>query len=89
MFPMVAFHSTTQRLAVGTTEGPICIYDVRTAAKIEIFEGHTAPVKCLAFDSKGKWLISYSSGDLTLKLWKVGDSSFFSQLMGGSNKVAN
>jgi WD40 repeat protein len=78
MFPMVAFHSTTQRLAVGTTEGPICIYDVRTAAKIEIFEGHTAPVKCLAFDSKGKWLISYSSGDLTLKLWKVGDSSFFS-----------
>lgn len=89
MFPMVAFHSTTQRLAVGTHEGPIGIYDVRTSAKIEIFEGHTAAVKCLAFDVKGKWLCSYSAGDLTLKLWKVGDSSFFSQLMGGNNRVAN
>lgn len=78
MFPMVAFHSVTQRLAVGTYEGPIGIYDVCTSAKIEIFEGHTHSVRCLAFDTKGKWLVSYSSGDLTLKLWKVGDSSFFS-----------
>ena len=89
MFPMVSFHGTTQRLAVGTCEGPIGIYDVRTSAKIEIFEGHVGNVTCLAFDIKGKWLASYSSQDLTLKLWKVGDSSFFSQLMGGNNKVAH
>jgi WD40 repeat protein len=89
MFPMVSFHSATQRLAVGTTEGPIGIYDVRTSAKIEIFEGHTGGISSLAFDQKGKWLASYSGNDLTLKLWKVGDSSFFSQLMGGNSKVAN
>jgi WD repeat-containing protein 7 len=75
---MVAFHSETQRLAVGTTEGPIGIYDVRTSAKIETFIGHYNSVKCLAFDKKGKWLVSYSAGDLSLMLWKVGDSSFFS-----------
>lgn len=74
---------------MGTHEGPIGIYDVRTSAKIEIFEGHTSGVKCLCFDTKGKWLVSYSAGDLSLKLWKVGDSSFFSQLMGGNNRVAN
>jgi WD40 repeat protein len=50
MFPMVSFHSATQRLAVGTVEGPIGIYDVRTSAKIEIFEGHTGSISCLAFD---------------------------------------
>ena len=89
MFPMVSFHSASQRLAVGTVEGPIGIYDVRTSAKIEIFEGHTGAISSLAFDQKGKWLASYSANDLTLKLWKVGDSSFFSQLMGGNSKVAN
>lgn len=50
MFPMVSFHSTSQRLAVGTVEGPIGIYDVRTSAKIEIFEGHTGAISSLAFD---------------------------------------
>jgi len=47
---MIAFHSATQRLAVGTVEGPIGIYDVRTPAKIEIFEGHTGCITCLGFD---------------------------------------
>ena len=46
-------------------------------------------MKALCFDPKGKWLCSYSAGDLSLKLWKVGDSGFFAQLMGGSNKVSN
>lgn len=49
-FPMISFHSATQRLAVGTVEGPIGIYDVRTSAKIEIFEGHIGSITCLAFD---------------------------------------
>jgi WD40 repeat protein len=62
---------------------------VRTSAKIDIFEGHTGAISCLNFDFKGKWLASYSATDLTIKLWKVSDSSFFSQLMGGNSKVAN
>ena len=89
IFPMVAFHNTTQRLAVGTYEGPIGIYDMRTSARLEVFDGHQGSVKCLCFDEKGKLLVSYSAADLSLKLWKVGDNSFFSQLMGGNNKVAN
>jgi WD40 repeat protein len=60
LFPMVVFHSESQRLAVGTHNGPIGIYDVRTSAKLEIFEGHTKAVTCLTFDAPGKWLVSYS-----------------------------
>jgi WD40 repeat protein len=59
---------------------------VRTSAKIEIFEGHTGNITCLAFDSKGKWLASYSATDLTIRLWKVGNASFFSTIMGGNGK---
>ena len=32
-YPMMAFHQGTQRLAVGTTEGVVIIYDLKTATK--------------------------------------------------------
>lgn len=86
MFPMVAFHHDSQRLAVGTHDGPIGIYDVRTSAKWKILEGHTSNVTCLAFDTTGNYLASYSAVDLTLKLWKVGNTGFFSTIMGGTGK---
>lgn len=37
-YPNVAFHSTSQRLAVGTMEGIVVIYDLRIAARILILE---------------------------------------------------
>jgi WD40 repeat protein len=89
MFPMVAFHHESQRLAVGTHDGPIAIYDVRTSAKWKILEGHSGNVTCLTFDSKGNLLASYSAVDLTVRLWKVGNTGFFSTIMGGTGKSAN
>lgn len=83
---MMAFHHETQRLAVGTPSGPIAIYDVRLSAKWKILEGHSKPVSCVEFDSKGNLLASYSANDLTLRLWKVGNASFFSTIMGGTGK---
>jgi platelet-activating factor acetylhydrolase IB subunit alpha len=71
---------------VGTHEGPIGIYDVRTSAKWKVLEGHTSNVTCLAFDSNGNYLASYSANDLTLKLWKVGNTGFFSTLISGAGK---
>ena len=89
MFPMVAFHHESQRLAVGTHDGPIAIYDVRTSAKWKILEGHSGNVTCLTFDSRGNLLASYSAVDMTLRLWKVGNTGFFSTIMGGTGKSAN
>lgn len=83
---MIAFHHETQRLAVGTPSGPIAIYDVRTSAKWKILEGHQKNVVCVEFDTKGNLLASYSSADLTLRLWKVGNTGFFSTIMGGTGK---
>ena len=73
---------------MGTHDGPIPIYDVRTSAKWKILEGHTGNVTCLSFDSKGNLLASYSSVDLTVRLWKVGNTGFFSTIMGGTGKCS-
>jgi len=59
---------------------------VRTSAKWKVLEGHTSNVTCLAFDSKGNYLASYSANDMTLKLWKVGNTGFFSTLISGAGK---
>lgn len=38
VFPMVAFHAGSQRLAVGTLDATSVIYDLRTASKLNILE---------------------------------------------------
>jgi len=86
-FPMISFHHETQRLAVGTPQGPIAIYDIRTSSKWKILEGHTKNVSCCEFDNKGNMLASYSMVDLTLRVWKVGNAGFFSTIMGGTGKT--
>ena len=75
-------------MAIGTAEGFIAIYDVRTSAKYKILEKHDGNVTCMAFDSKGNLLSSYSAADATVKLWKVGNTGFFSTIMGGTSKYS-
>lgn len=39
---MVTFHQQTQRFSVGCTDGLIVLYDLRTATKWKVLEGHTS-----------------------------------------------
>lgn len=85
-FPMIDFHHDSQRLAVGTNIGPIAIYDMRTSAKWRVLEGHSGKITCLKFNTSGHYLVSYSATDLTLRLWRVGNTGFFSGIMGVTAK---
>lgn len=85
---MVAFHPSSQRLAIGTHDGPIAIFDVRTSAKWKILEGHKGNITCLTFDSTGNLVASYSCVDGTVRLWKVGNTGFFSTIMGGTGRCS-
>lgn len=50
MFPMVAFHQTTQRLAVGTQKAVIIIWDLKTATRWHVLEVcHLLPLSCEVF----------------------------------------
>merc|ERR1711969_190740 len=73
-YPMVAFHQQTQRFAVGTLDAVIVIYDLRTATKWRILEGHTAALSALTFDGGGDVLLSYAAVESCVRVWKVGAS---------------
>jgi len=81
-YPMVAFHQQTQRLAVGTKDGLIFIYDLISATRWFTLEGHKYEVTAVAFEPEGNYLSSYSIEECQIKLWKT-SSSFFGIL--GSN----
>ncbi|KAJ8686857.1 hypothetical protein QAD02_022651 [Eretmocerus hayati] len=56
-------------LAVGLTDGKICIYDLKQESKVE-FQAHSARVKCMAANEE--LLISASSAG-EIKLWSFND----------------
>ena len=80
-FPMTSFHKDTQRFAVGTIEAVIIIYDLRTATKWRVLEGHRSPVVALAFSPNGSQLGSYSSEEATVRSWDTGRSGFFGDIL--------
>ena len=89
-YPMVSFHQPSQLFAVGTdkiSKSLIVIYDLRTATKWKILDGHTGDVTAIAFSEDGGMLASYS-GDETppsMRVWRTG-SSLFPILLGLQGK---
>ncbi|KAF9561801.1 hypothetical protein CPC08DRAFT_688535 [Agrocybe pediades] len=78
-FPTVDFHMATQRLAVGTNEGAVIMYDLKTAIRLYVLEGHKKQITACSFSPDGRRLITISLKDASVLVWKVGSSfaSFF------------
>jgi len=64
----------------------IIIYDLRTAAKWRILEGHEGPISTLDFDKAGKYIASFSNIDLCIRIWKIGSAGFFGSILGMTGK---
>jgi WD repeat-containing protein 7 len=73
-YPMVSFDQEEQRLAVGTKDGPIFIYDLNSATRWHVLEGHKLQVSALSFNENGKMMASYSVEESCVKLWKTSQS---------------
>ncbi|KAL4259622.1 WD40-repeat-containing domain superfamily protein [Pleurotus pulmonarius] len=78
-FPTVDFHMGSQRLAVGTSEGAIVMYDLKTAIRLYVLEGHKKRLAACSFSPDGRRLVSVSLEENVVLVWKVGSSfsSFF------------
>jgi len=86
----VAFSPDGKRLAVGTVEGTIWLWELNnqgTAAhKPEILKGHEDVVRSLAFSPVSSLLAS-ASDDATIRLWDLSPSGARSVLRGHDNEV--
>uniref|UniRef100_A0A7S3LRM4 Uncharacterized protein n=1 Tax=Aplanochytrium stocchinoi TaxID=215587 RepID=A0A7S3LRM4_9STRA len=86
-YPMVAFQQHTQRFAVGSIDSIIIIYDLRTATKWRILEGHTSPVTALCFENNtGERIASYASHEGSVRLWQSGTAGIFATILGIKGK---
>ncbi|CAH0477643.1 unnamed protein product [Peronospora belbahrii] len=80
-FPMVDFHKDTQRLALGTMEAVIVIYDLRTATKWRVLDGHMSAVSAVRFRSDGHVLVSYAARDGSVRWWNSGNAGLFGGML--------
>jgi len=69
----------SQRLAVGTNEGAIVMYDLKTAIRLFVLEGHQKRLAACSFSPDGRRLVTVSLEEGVVLVWKVGSSfsSFF------------
>lgn len=73
-YPSIAFHGRLQRLAVGTHEGAVIMYDLKTATRLYVLEGHRRQLAACSFAPDGRRLITVSLEEGKVLIWKVGSS---------------
>lgn len=80
-FPMVDFHKDTQRLAIGTMEAVILIYDLRTATKWRVLDGHASAISAIGFRADGQILVSYAAREGSVRWWNSGNAGLFGGML--------
>ena len=83
-YPMVAYHHDSYKLAIGSNDGKIYIYDVGTGELWKNVTAHKNEISALIFDHTGNIIVSYCSNEGLVKCFKIGLTNFFSNLL--SNK---
>lgn len=70
-YPSIAFHGQSQRLAVGTHEGHVVLYDLKTATRLYVLDGHSHPVTACSFSPDGRRFLSMSLEDECVLIWRL------------------
>ena len=87
-YPMLCFDQLTQRLVLGGGKD-IVIYDLRTATKWRILQGHAANVSAVAVLSTSAQfaIASYSAGERSVFAWSF-NGGFFGSFLGTHGTVS-
>jgi len=76
LFPQVSHCAQTRRIAVGTRNGQLAMYELRGASRVQMLSAHTGQVAALSFAPDGKNLATYSAGDNRLMFWQTSTGMF-------------
>lgn len=71
-YPSIAFHRQSQRLAVGTAEGSVVMYDLKTGTRYCVLSGHAKPVTACSFSPDGRRFLSMSLAEERVLIWHMG-----------------
>lgn len=74
-FNQVSHCTATRRIAVGTKNGSMAMYELR-ASRMQNIPAHGAPVTALAFNPDGKNLVTYSANENKLSFWQTSTGMF-------------
>ncbi|KAK6032065.1 WD domain, G-beta repeat protein [Ostertagia ostertagi] len=69
-FYMVAYCSSTRRIAFGGKNGTCVVHELR-AAKAHNLQAHQGPVSAVAFSEDGKYLATYGDQDAKINFWQT------------------
>jgi WD40 repeat protein len=64
----VSFSPNGRRIATGSNDGTVKLWDTASGAEVFTLRGHTSGVLCVAFSPNGDQLVS-GSIDFTVRVW--------------------
>jgi WD40 repeat protein len=64
----IAFSPDGQKLATGSTDGTVKIWDLGNGHELLTYTGHTDKIRAIAWSSDGKFIAS-AGGEQTIKIW--------------------
>jgi WD40 repeat protein len=84
----VAFDGSGKRIASGSVDKTIRLWDIRTQRQVALFRGHSARIASVAFDGSNKHIAS-GSDDKTVRLWSVGEGREVAVFTAHTEKVTS
>lgn len=84
----IAFHPDGMRVATGSADNLIHLWDLSIRERDATFRGHAWTIRALAFSPDGRLLAS-ASGDRTIRLWDISSVTLLAVLKGSEEQVAS